>query len=47
MLAALQRCVSAFAQRSDYERVRARAMRADHGWERAAYLYERLYASLS
>lgn len=46
VLAALQRCIGAFARRDDFERVRARAMRADHGWERAAYLYERLYSSM-
>ena len=46
LLAAVQRAVSAYTKRPAFERVRARAMRADLGWERAAYLYERLYESL-
>lgn len=46
LLAAVQRAASAYTKRPAFERVRARAMRADLGWERAAYLYERLYESL-
>lgn len=45
VLATLQRGIGAFARRPEFERVRARAMRADQGWDRAAYLYERLYES--
>lgn len=46
VLAALQRATAAFATRSAFEKVRARAMRLDHSWERSAYLYERLYESI-
>ncbi len=46
MLAAIQRATAAFAMRSAFEKLRARAMRIDHSWERSAYLYERLYESL-
>ncbi len=43
VLAGLQRATAAYDRRPAFEKVRARAMRTDHGWERAAYLYERLY----
>jgi starch synthase len=46
VLAAIQRGTAAFARRNAFEKVRARAMRIDHGWERAAYLYERLYDAM-
>jgi starch synthase len=46
ILAALQRAVAAFGRRAELEKVRARALRGDHGWDRPAYLYERLYESL-
>lgn len=46
LLAAIQRAISAYTKRSAFEKVRARAMRADLGWDRSAYLYERLYESL-
>jgi len=46
VLAAVQRAIASFAIRPAFEKVRARAMRADHSWERSAYLYERLYESL-
>ncbi|MGE0788015.1 MAG: glycogen synthase [Sandaracinaceae bacterium] len=46
MLAALQRAVGAYADRRAFERLRATALAADHGWDRAAYLYERLYESM-
>ncbi len=46
VLAAIQRAVSAFARRPAFEKARARAMRVDHGWARAAYLYERLYEAI-
>ncbi|HEY8432710.1 MAG TPA: glycogen/starch synthase [Sandaracinaceae bacterium] len=46
VLAAVQRATAAFAMRSAFEKVRARAMRTDHSWERSAYLYERLYESI-
>src|SRR5690606_3489249 len=46
LLAAVQRAIAAYAKRPAFEKLRARAMRADLGWERAAYLYERLYESL-
>lgn len=43
LLAATQRAIAAFGRRSELEKVRARALRSDHGWDRSAYLYERLY----
>lgn len=46
VLAALQRATAGFSMRGAFEKVRARAMRVDHSWERSAYLYERLYESL-
>ncbi|MBX3276210.1 MAG: glycogen synthase [Sandaracinaceae bacterium] len=46
ILATLQRAIAGYAERSLFERARARALRSDHGWERAAYLYERLLRSL-
>jgi starch synthase len=46
VLAAVQRATAAFASRPAFEKARARAMRADHSWERSAYLYERLYEAL-
>jgi starch synthase len=46
VLAAIQRAVAGFSKRSTFEKTRARAMRADHSWERCAYLYERLYAAI-
>lgn len=46
VLAAVQRATGAFARRTAFEKLRARAMRVDHGWERSAYLYERLYSAL-
>lgn len=47
VLATMQRAVGAFATGEPFERIRSRALRADHGWDRAAYLYERLYASVA
>jgi starch synthase len=46
VLAAVQRATAAFARRAAFEKLRARAMRVDHGWERAACLYERLYDAI-
>lgn len=46
LLAAVQRAIAAYTKRNAFEKVRARAMRADQGWERSAYLYERVYESL-
>ncbi|MGF1466399.1 MAG: glycogen synthase [Sandaracinaceae bacterium] len=46
LLAALQRAVGAFGRRDAFDRLRARAMRVDHSWERAAYHYDRLYRNL-
>jgi len=43
VLAAIQRAIGAFANRPAFEKTRLRALRADHSWERSAYLYERLY----
>ena len=47
VLATVQRAIGAFAKRRAFEGVRSRAMRADQGWERAAYLYQRLFDSLA
>jgi starch synthase len=46
ILATVQRAIAAFGRRAELEKVRARALRGDHGWDRSAYLYERLYESL-
>jgi len=46
ILAAVQRTIGAFAKRSAFERARARTLRADQGWERPAYLFQRLFESL-
>ncbi len=46
VLATIQRAIAAYASRTTFERARARALRSDHGWERAAYLYERLFHQL-
>lgn len=46
LLAAVQRAIAAYTKRPAFERLRARAMRADLSWDRAAYLYERLYEGL-
>ncbi len=46
ILAAVQRAIGAYAKRSAFERVRTRTLRSDQGWERPAYLYERLLSSL-
>jgi starch synthase len=46
-LAAVQRAIAAFTQRDALERLRGRALRTDHGWDRPAYLYERLYESIA
>ncbi|HJL16069.1 MAG TPA: glycogen/starch synthase [Sandaracinaceae bacterium LLY-WYZ-13_1] len=46
VLAALQRAIAAFALGGAFEKARERALRTDHTWERSAYLYERLYASV-
>jgi len=47
ILATVQRGVASFAKRSAFEKVRQQAMRSDQGWERSAYLYERLLSSLA
>lgn len=46
LLAALQRALAAFTDRPALRAAQARALVADHGWERAARLYERLYRSI-
>lgn len=46
VLSALQRAIAAYTQRAGFRRARARGMRADHSWERSAYLYERLYEGI-
>jgi starch synthase len=46
VLAAVQRAIGAYSNRPAFEKVRARAMRADHSWERCAYLHERLYEAM-
>lgn len=46
VLAAMQRAIAAYAMRPAFEKVRSRALRTDHGWDRSAYLYEHLYSSL-
>jgi len=46
ILATVQRAIGAFAKRSAFESVRRQALRSDQGWERSAYLYERLVSSL-
>ncbi len=46
LLGALQRAIGGFAHHGAFEKARERALRADHGWERSAYLYERLYGGL-
>jgi starch synthase len=43
VLSALQRVIAAYGRRKHFERVRLRAMRLDHSWDRAAYHYARLY----
>ena len=42
----LQRAIAGFTDPRSFRRAQARAIAADHGWERAARLYERLYRSL-
>jgi len=46
LLGALQRAIGGFSRRAGFEKARERALRADHGWERSAYLYERLYSAI-
>lgn len=46
VLGALQRAVAGFSQRKSFERLRFLALSGDHGWDRAAYLYDRLYESI-
>lgn len=46
VLACLQRAVAAFAKRKSFERLRFVALGGDHGWDRAAYLYDALYGAL-
>jgi starch synthase len=43
MLAAIQRALAATKQRDALRAVAHRAMMVDHGWERSARLYERVY----
>lgn len=45
-LGGVQRAIAAYADRAAFRAAQARAIAADHGWERAARLYERLYRSL-
>ncbi len=47
VLGALQRAIAAYADTDGFERIRAHVLAADHGWDRAAYLYERLYEQLT
>ncbi|MFK7991660.1 MAG: glycogen synthase [Sandaracinaceae bacterium] len=47
LLSAVQRSVGAYSKVGAFEKLRARAMRGDHSWERAAYLYERIYTSVT
>jgi starch synthase len=46
LLGAMQRAASVFADQGNYGRLCRRAMLSDLSWERAAYLYERLYRSI-
>lgn len=47
VLACVQRSIAAFENRRDFERLRYGVLGGDHGWDRAAYLYERLYDSIT
>ena len=43
LTAAVQRGFAAFTQRAAFRNVQVRAISADHGWERPARLFERVY----
>lgn len=43
LVAAVQRAFGAFANRAAFRNVQVRAIAADHGWERPARLFERVY----
>lgn len=45
MLGAIQRAIAAYGQREAYRAAQYRAMTVDHGWDRSARLYERVYRS--
>lgn len=47
LLAGVQRGLAAFALGAPFRAMQVRAMLADHGWDRPARLFERLYRSLS
>jgi starch synthase len=43
LVAAVQRAFAGFTQRAAFRNVQVRAISADHGWERPARLFERIY----
>ncbi len=43
LVAAVQRAFAGFTQRAAFRNVQVRALAADHGWERPARLFERVY----